>query len=309
MFPVSYSRSIDGSSADGPNKGDADANAGAFSTTLATNKWLLAKYEPDASLYTFSSCICLADLFGDGEFKLVIADLGSGTANMKLKVYRGTAMQSEHAIVDLPAGIVAFHMDNNDPHIPALAVASGSYLYIYKNLKPFYKFSLPPLAVNQAENDAWSQAAEERIDLLALKDILLQLRTELGETALTARSQAFLAIDDNDALEVFYHCYRAQPLKRQTAVTCMTTMKKTISDEQAVSCIVIGTENKDIFVLEPEAFTILSSVSLFSFFVKKKASKHFSLTAKLCFSPLLRFLFFFQLFSSKFTKSSCGARE
>lgn len=34
-----------------------------------------------------------------------------------------------------------------------------------------------------------------------------------------------------------------------------------MADEDAVSCLVIGTENKDVFILDPEAFTILSKVS------------------------------------------------
>lgn len=53
------------------------------------SKWLHAHYDPLATLYTFSSCMCLADLHGDGDYKLIVADLGTGTHNMKLKVYKG----------------------------------------------------------------------------------------------------------------------------------------------------------------------------------------------------------------------------
>ena len=38
------------------------------------------------------SCLALSDLTGDGDFKLVVADLGSGNSNMKLRVYKGTQM-------------------------------------------------------------------------------------------------------------------------------------------------------------------------------------------------------------------------
>lgn len=51
-----------------------------------SDRWLTAHQDPLASLYTFSSCIALADLHGDGEAKLIIADLGTGAYNMKLKV-------------------------------------------------------------------------------------------------------------------------------------------------------------------------------------------------------------------------------
>lgn len=34
----------------------------------------------------------LSDITGDGDTKLVVADLGSGNYNMKLRVYKGTQM-------------------------------------------------------------------------------------------------------------------------------------------------------------------------------------------------------------------------
>ena len=33
-----------------------------------------------------------------------------------------------------------------------------------------------------------------------------------------------------------------------------------MADEDAISCLVIGTESNDIYILDPEAFTILSKV-------------------------------------------------
>lgn len=33
-----------------------------------------------------------------------------------------------------------------------------------------------------------------------------------------------------------------------------------MADDDAVSCLVIGTENSDIYILDPEAFTILCKV-------------------------------------------------
>lgn len=42
----------------------------------------------------------------------------------------------------------------------AIAVASGSYIYIYKNLRPYFKFTLPALSINAAEKDVWDQVKE-----------------------------------------------------------------------------------------------------------------------------------------------------
>ena len=38
--------------------------------------------------------MALSDLTGEGDSKLVVADLGSGSYNMKLRVYKGTQMVS-----------------------------------------------------------------------------------------------------------------------------------------------------------------------------------------------------------------------
>uniref|UniRef100_A0A4W5KGD7 BBSome complex member BBS1 n=1 Tax=Hucho hucho TaxID=62062 RepID=A0A4W5KGD7_9TELE len=208
-----------------------------------TSKWLDAHYDPVANLYTFSSCIALADLHGDGENKLVVGDLGTGSCNMKLKVYRGTGLMSENTLLDLPTGLVSFLMDQHEPRTPAIAVASGPFIYVYKNLRPYFKFTLPPLEVNALEQDVWNQARE------------------VTDVPLSVRSLRFLMLDPQDT-EAFVNLHKAQPIRRQTVITCIGTLKKNMADEDAVSCLVIGTESKDVYILDPEAFTILSKMSL-----------------------------------------------
>jgi len=47
----------------------------------------------------------------------------------------------------------------------------------------------------------------------------------------------------------------------QTVITCLETMQKSTSDTDAISCLILGTESKQIYVLDPQAFTILCTVS------------------------------------------------
>ena len=49
-------------------------------------------------------------------------------------------------------------------------------------------------------------------------------------------------------------------MKRQTVVTCIATLKKSHDEEKAVSCLILGSESSMIYVLDPEAFTILDSM-------------------------------------------------
>ena len=46
-------------------------------------------------LHLFHSCVALCDLTGDGDTKLVVADLGTGNYNMKLRVYKGTQLVND----------------------------------------------------------------------------------------------------------------------------------------------------------------------------------------------------------------------
>ncbi|XP_072031464.1 BBSome complex member BBS1-like isoform X2 [Amphiura filiformis] len=239
-----------------------DSSQEDLSTHEGNSKWLDAHQDPVASLYTFSSCMTFADINGDGENKLVIADLGTGTYNMKLKVYKGTSLMSENAIIDLPTGVCTFFMDNNEPRVPAIGVASGPYVYVYKNLRPYFKFTLPALDVNPVEQDLWSQAKEDKIDVTVLREMLDSIRREGNEGALTVRSLRFLNLQDREQMESFAQVHKQAPLKRQTVITCIDTLKKTTADEDAISCLVVGTESKQIFALDPEAFTILSRMEV-----------------------------------------------
>ncbi|XP_027883310.1 BBSome complex member BBS1 isoform X1 [Xiphophorus couchianus] len=223
-------------------------------------KWLDAHYDPVAGLYTFSSCIDLADLSGDRESRLVVGDLGTGSSGMKLKVYRGTALISENSLLDLPAGLVAFFMDLHEPRIPAVAVASGPCIYVYKNLRPYFKFTLPSLDINPLEQDVWQQAREGQIDPVMLKEMLESIRKK-ADVPLSVRSLRFLSLE-SDQVDEFVQLYKQQPIRRQTVITCIGTLKKSTADEDGISCLVIGTENSNVFILDPEAFTILCKMSL-----------------------------------------------
>ncbi|MEE6521800.1 hypothetical protein FKM82_020111 [Ascaphus truei] len=184
--------------------------------------------------------------------------MGSGPYNMKLKVYKGTSLMSENALLDLPTGVATFLMDQNEPRTPAVAVASGPFIYVYKNLRPYFKFTLPAMEVNPLEKEVWDQAKEDKIDPMTLKEMLEGIRDK-AEVPLSVRSLRFLMLELQE-MEAFVNTYKQQPLKRQTVITCMGTLKKNMADEDAVCCLVIGTESGEIFILDPEAFTILTRV-------------------------------------------------
>ena len=48
--------------------------------------------------------------------------------------------------------------------------------------------------------------------------------------------------------------------RSQTAITCMDTLKKSMAEDDAVSCLVLGTEDKSVYILDTEAFIVLTTV-------------------------------------------------
>lgn len=95
----------------------------------------------------------------------------------KLKVFKGFSMLKENNLTDIPCAVVACYTDTLTPRVPgsrrknvflsiridffsALAVASGASVFIFKALRPYYKFVLPQLDMAQVEKDVWSKAKE-----------------------------------------------------------------------------------------------------------------------------------------------------
>lgn len=74
---------------------------------------------------------------------------------------------------------------------------------------------------------------------------------------LTPRSQRFL-MTENEAKESFVNSYKNEPLKKQTIITAITTMKKSSQQIDSIDCLVLGTESCSVYVLDSEAFTILA---------------------------------------------------
>ena len=105
-----------------------------------TNAWLHAWYDPVAGLKTLSQCLRFADVGADGEYRLIVAD-----QDRKMKVYKGTGVGSVHALLDVPVAIATFQSDLAVPRVPSVAVAAGPFVFIYRNLRPYMKFTLPPV--------------------------------------------------------------------------------------------------------------------------------------------------------------------
>eukprot|EP00163_Fabomonas_tropica_P008274 TRINITY_DN17889_c0_g2_i1.p1 TRINITY_DN17889_c0_g2~~TRINITY_DN17889_c0_g2_i1.p1 ORF type:complete len:131 (-),score=18.56 TRINITY_DN17889_c0_g2_i1:44-382(-) len=89
--------------------------------------------------------------------------------------------------MDTPAALCAFYMDiGGGPRQPSLAVAAGPHIFIYRNLRPYYKFVLPNLPIDPKEGAIWQALLDDRMEVeQAVKDLK---GLQLNGSDLTARS-------------------------------------------------------------------------------------------------------------------------
>lgn len=56
-------------------------------------------------------------------------------------------------MVDLPCGVVGFYTQNGEPRSSVVAVGVGSSVYIFKNMRPYFKYCLPHIEAHPKERE------------------------------------------------------------------------------------------------------------------------------------------------------------
>lgn len=215
--------------------------------------WLEAWNDPVAGISAYTPCIHTCNLSGDGDWRLVVAD-----EDRKLKVWRGTQKVSDHQLLDEPVAITSFISEQTAQRLPSLAVAAGSHIYIYRNLRPYYKFTLPPEDVNTEEQDIWAKTMGGEMVVGDAVDTLTRLQD--AGVVLTTRSLQLMNIGDADKKLQFVEHWQGTPLVSTTVITCMDVIKQAIDEPDAISCLVVGTESGRVLILNPQGTAIAKNV-------------------------------------------------
>lgn len=212
--------------------------------------------------------MCYADLAGDGENRLVVA------TGKKLKVFKGTQMISEHALLERPSCIISFCPDNESAsrvaggkRMPMLAVAAGSQVFIYRKMRPYFKFTLPRTHVAPAEAAAWRALADRSATLETTLHTLARLRD--APHGLTAdRSHELLELAESSEGEAelvaeWASRVAGEPLAPPTVTTCMGVLSRDgEEDENGVGLLVLGLEDGTVLVLDESTSKALVTVRL-----------------------------------------------
>ncbi|KAF1778610.1 Bardet-Biedl syndrome 1, N-terminal [Phytophthora cactorum] len=221
----------------------ADASA----KKVAKSPWLSAYHNSVAGIKAGSSCMQLVDVYGDGDAKLVVAD-----GDQRLKMYKGSSLHGEQAILGVPSALSYFYS--------AIAVASGPYIFIYRNFRPHYKFTVPSIEIDAQETKLWEALAKCTIEV---PDALAQLSTMRGlGIRLSERSRGLLAIDNIEEQAEYVSRFMDDPLIERSCVTCMTSINKNMDDKDAVSCLIVATEGCMVYVLDPQGTSLIQQIKV-----------------------------------------------
>merc|ERR1712136_266193 len=169
-------------------------------------------------------------------------------------------IQWEQKLLDVPCAVQCFFHEVATPPIPTLAVASGHQVFIYRYMRPYLKFTLPPIEIDQLESEVWEEMHAGSTDISTGCEKLNAAR-ENG-TALSNYSIDLLAMEDPEEQLENVKRSKESLLQQNTAITCMEVLKQNMDEPTAVSMLVLGTENRMVYILDSSALNIATKVEL-----------------------------------------------
>ena len=156
-------------------------------------------------------------------------------------------MVSEHALLDQPVALCITYTENTVPRIPSIAVAAGSHIFIYRQLRPYRKWSCPKVDIVQAEIDIWNDLSNNTINISAGIKLLSDIRDR--GMRISSRSAELLSLDLDEQRIQFVEDMKNLPFVQHTLITCMETIKKDQEDIDAINALIVGTELGQVLCL------------------------------------------------------------
>ncbi|CAO1340392.1 unnamed protein product [Diamesa serratosioi] len=196
----------------------------------------------------------ICDLKNDNYYKLIAAEIPySIDTKPKLKVYKGSQLINEQGLPGIPSAIEFVYIDECEPKTPIIAVAVGPSILFYRNMKPYYKFTVPSLPVEALEQDIWKKLPHE---LPANITNLINDLKSIEISKLSPQSQKLITLLDSEVDNFIKENADSKP-ERLSVIVAMTTIYKNVEEEKSPMCLIIATETGEIYVLESQSFNIL----------------------------------------------------
>lgn len=208
----------------------------------AKEQFLNAWSDPLAGVKALPGCIHTADVYGDGDWRLLVA-----TRNKQLKVWKGTSLHSEHNLLDRPTGVVSYYPGNKDRGKPTVAVAAGEHIFFYREMRPLAKYTLAPVELSKDEHAMWEQYQHGKMTAEEMADRIEEIRAR-GER-LSDTSLELLRLSTKEMREDFAERYQAVPLVQKTTLTAICAGFRSHNEPNAQGHVICATEHGDALAL------------------------------------------------------------
>jgi len=206
--------------------------------------WIVAFSDKTAGIHSVPQCMTTGDVFGDGNFRILIASL-----DQKLICFDGPRITQQMVIPDMPSCLCVHYSGSSSSSLPLVAVGAGNSIFFFLNLRQFSKFSLPPPFKTPDEESLFAEYKKEGgISIIELQHHLKQIKA--SGKALCSQSLAFINADlSNRAISDRYVSI-LENIASSDCITTMASIKCNALHEDKATRLLIGTESKSIFLLD-----------------------------------------------------------
>lgn len=102
----------------------------------------------------------MCDLKNDNYYKLISAEIPADiNEKSRLKVYKGTKLVNDQGLPGIPSAVESFYIDEYEPKVPVIAVSIDSSVLLYRNMKPYYKYTMSSMPIEPLEIEVWKQVS------------------------------------------------------------------------------------------------------------------------------------------------------
>ncbi|XP_026329865.1 Bardet-Biedl syndrome 1 protein [Hyposmocoma kahamanoa] len=167
---------------------------------------------------------------------------------------------SDVVLPDLPLGVAGLYTSESR-NSPILAVAFNSCVYMYRNMKMFYTYYLPAVEFNESEKEAWKWLSDSLNHTPEGIVASVQSLKATSPNILSLQSRQFLAMSTDQQLEYLEH-NKDLSFRKVPEIACITTLKMHSIDRYSISSLVIGSEDGEVIILDPQTFTSISQAKV-----------------------------------------------
>lgn len=163
-----------------------------------------------------------------------------------------------------------------------VAVAIGSFVYFYKNMKPYFKYTFPGLTVDPLEKEIWKRVRDRIFSSFSKTHLTFELffqlplekPSEIEESLdnlksikiseLSPESQTLLFLPPEERQE-FIAKNVDREIQRPATIVAMNKIRRTLANASVSSNLILASESGEIIILDPLSFSVLHHARTTSF--------------------------------------------